>query len=178
MKRRLTHRLYYFTVEDESVLAETFPRFEDDVYAIAYKVTDTDDVFVTTGETKEAFDRHDVPYNCLAEEDGNRISLYHSALSREELGDYEDALKALALAYRAIGLVCVGVNGPKMDLVGGAENYSYFTAPAGHTFIWRMFGKRRDVISFMKKNAPGDEEALEWARTLPLVTAKELASYH
>ena len=53
MKRRLDTRLYYFTVEDESLLGEVFPRFEDDTYAIAYKVADTDDVFVTTAETDE-----------------------------------------------------------------------------------------------------------------------------
>ena len=33
MKRRLNNHLYYFTVEDESLLGETFPRFEEDTYA-------------------------------------------------------------------------------------------------------------------------------------------------
>ena len=98
MKRRLDTRLYYITVEDESLLGEVFPRFEDDTYAIAYKVADTDDVFVTTAETKDAMDRHDVPYTQLAAEDGIRLSIFHSALSNEELGDFEDSLKALALA--------------------------------------------------------------------------------
>ena len=34
-----------------------------------------------------------------------------SELSKEELADHEDAIKALALAYRAIAAACVGVNG-------------------------------------------------------------------
>nr|HRC87175.1 hypothetical protein [Thermoanaerobaculia bacterium] len=109
--RRLRSRLYYFTVEDESILAEAFAKFEDDVFAIAYKVVGTDDVFVTTAETKEALERHDIPYNLLAEEDASRIALYHTPLSREELADYEDAVRALALANRAIALACVGING-------------------------------------------------------------------
>ena len=179
MKRRLDNRLYYFTVEDESLLGETFPRFEDDTYAIAFKVIDTDDVFVTTAETKEAMDRHDVPYNGLAHEDGIRIGVLHNALSQEELGDYEEHLKALALAYRAIGLACVGVNGDaKPDFSEGVEKFSYFTAPAGHTFIWRLFRDRDDAVQFITKVHPDDEGALEWATTLPLQSAQELASYH
>src|SRR5215813_13077832 len=102
--RRMMNRLYYFTIEDETMLAETFSALEKDTYAITYKVTGTEDVFVTTGETKDAMDRHDIPYNLLAEEDATRISVLHSPLSREELGDYEDAVKALALACRAIAL--------------------------------------------------------------------------
>ena len=42
-------------------------------------------------------------------EEGHRVSLYHSPLSREELVEYEDALRALALAHRAIAMACVGV---------------------------------------------------------------------
>lgn len=182
MKRRLDNRLYYFTVEDESLLAEVFPRLEDDTYAIAYKVTGTDDVFVTTAETKEALDRHDVPYNCLAEEDGNRISLFHSALSREELSDYEDALKALALAYRAIGLSCVGVNGDSnVKMVDGPKHYTYFTAPAGHTFLWRLFTDRAEAIAFHggeENEGDKDPSAVEWAEGLPLASAEELVTYH
>ena len=106
--RRLMNRLYYFTVEDETMLTETFAQLDKEVYAISYKVSGTEDVFVTTSETKDAMDRHDIPYNLLAEEDGARISVYHSPLSREELADYEDAIKALALAYRAIALACCG----------------------------------------------------------------------
>src|SRR5215218_10677163 len=102
MARRMMNRLFYFTVEDESILAEAFSQLEKDVYAITYKVTGTEDVFVTTSETKDAMDRNDIPYNLLAEEDGSRIAVYHSPLSREELGDYEEAIKALTLAYRAI----------------------------------------------------------------------------
>lgn len=179
MKRRLNNHLYYFTVEDESLLGETFPRFEEDTYAIAFKVVGTDDVFVTTAETKEAMDRHDVPYNQLAEEDGIRISILHTTLSQEELGEYEDQLKALALAYRAIGLVCVGINGgSKPDFSEGADKYSYFTAPAGHTFLWRLFRERGEAQGFIEKHHPEDHVAREWADTLPLSTADELVSYH
>lgn len=179
MKRRLDNHLYYFTVEDESLLSEVFPRFEDDTYAIAYKVVGTDDVFVTTAETKDAMDRHDVPYTQLAEEDGIRLSVFHSALSSEELGDFEDSLKALALAYRAIGMACVGVNGnSKPDFSDGVENYSYFTAPAGHTFLWRLFTDREEAIEWVSERCSGDEEAAEWAQTLPLASAAELVSYH
>ena len=71
----MMNRLYYFTVEDESILAEAFAQLEKDVYAITYKVAGTEDVFVTTSETKDAMDRHDIPYNLLAEEDGSRISV-------------------------------------------------------------------------------------------------------
>ena len=109
--RRLINSLYYFTIEDESMLAEAFTEIDDDVFAITYKVAGTEDVFVTTEETREAMDRTDVPYNLLAEEDATRVAIYHTPLSREELVDYEDALKALALAYRAIAIACVGVNG-------------------------------------------------------------------
>src|SRR5215510_5736602 len=105
--RRLMNRLYYFTVEDESILAEAFSQLDKEAYAISYKVTGTEDVFVTTSETKDAMDRNDIPYNLLAEEDGAKISLYHSPLSREELGDYEDAVKALTVACRAIAAACV-----------------------------------------------------------------------
>lgn len=178
MKPRLDNRLYYFTVEDESVLGETFPRFGEDTYAIAYKVEGTDDVFVTTAETKDAMERHDVPYNPLAEEDGIKLGVHHTDLSREELGDYEAALKALALAYRSIGLMCVGVNGDKLEFEGGIENYCYFTAPAGHTFVWRWFGSRDDAVEFVKEHLEGDDEALDWAETLPLTSSDELATYH
>ncbi len=179
MKRRLDTRLYYFTVEDESLLGEVFPRFEDDTYAIAYKVIDTDDVFVTTAETKDAMDRHDVPYTHLADEDGIKLSVHHSALSSEELGEFEDPLKALALAYRAIGIACVGVNGnSKPDFSDGVERYSYFTAPAGHTFLWRLFTDREEAVEYMAERFAGDEAAAEWAETLPLSSAAELVSYH
>ena len=179
MKRRLDTRLYYFTVEDESLLGEAFPKFEDDAYAIAYKVVGTDDVFVTTAETKDAMDRNDVPYTQLAEEDGIRLSVHHSALSGEELGDFEDPLKALALAYRAIGMLCVGVNGnSKPDFSDGVKNYSYFTAPAGHTFIWRLFSEREEAVEYVAERFGDDEAATEWAETLPLANSAELVSYH
>ena len=109
---------------------------EKEVYAVTYKVVGTEDVFVTTSETKDALDRHDIPYNLLAEEDGARIAVFHSPLSREELAEYEEAIRALALAWRAIAVACVGVNGESnlgCDLTaGGATCYTYFTAPAGH----------------------------------------------
>ncbi len=179
--RRMMSRIYFITIEDEGMLAEAFANLESDTFAIAYKVVGTEDVFVTTGETKEALDRHDVPYNLLAEEDAARIALYHSPLSREELGDYEDALKALALAYRGIALACVGVNGESdlgFDLSEGTQAYTYFTAPAGHTFIWRVFSERGEAYNFLDKLTIGEKKALEWAESIPLESSKELSSYH
>lgn len=180
--RRMINRLYYFTIEDESILAESFSQLEKEVYAITYKVVGTEDVFVTTSETKDALDRHDIPYNLLAEEDGARISVFHSPLSREELGDYEDAIKALALAWRAIAVACVGVNGESnlgFDLsAGGAKSFTYFTAPAGHTFIWRLFRERDEAVDFLSKLTAGDKKAIEWAESIPLASSKELKSYH
>lgn len=179
--RRLSTRLYYFTIEDESILAEAFSQLEKDVYAITYKVAGTEDVFVTTSETKDAMDRHDIPYNLLAEEDASRLAVYHSPLSREELGDYEDAVKALALACRAIAVACVGVNGETnlgFDLSQGAKHYTYFTAPAGHTFIWRLFRERGEAVDFLNKLTAGEKKAVEWAESIPLNSIKELKSYH
>lgn len=173
-------RLAYFTIEDESMLAEAFADFEPDVFAITYKVAGTEDIFVTTAETREAMDRHDVPYNLLGEEDPGRIALFHTAVSRDELGEYEDAVKALALAYRAIALACVGINGEAnlgFDLSVGTGRYSYFTVPAGHTFIWRLFHKRDEASKFLSKLTLGDREAVTWARSIPLSSSKELASY-
>ncbi len=180
-QRRARNRLFYFTVEDESILAESFAQLEKDVYAITYKVAGTEDVFVTTAETKDAMDRKDMPYNLLAEEDGTRIALYHSPLSREELSDFEDEVKALAVACRAIALACVGVNGETnlgFDLSNGAKNYTYFTAPAGHTFIWRLFRERDEAVDFLTKLTAGDKKAVEWAEAIPLGSSKELKSPH
>ncbi len=179
--RRLMSRLYYFTIEDESMLAEAFPQFEEDGIAITYKVIDTDDVFVTTADTREAMDRHDVPYNLLAEEDSERIAIYHTPLSREELAEHEDSLRALALAYRAIGMACVGVNGEAdlgFDLTAGTDGYTYFTAPAGHTFIWRLFSSREQAEDFLAKLTGEDKDALAWAKGMPLASADELTGYH
>lgn len=173
--------LYYFTIEDENILTEVFSQIDNKIFAVAYKVRGTDDVFVMTAETKDALDRKDVHYNLLAEEEGARIALYHSPLSAEELADYEDSLKALALACRAIGLACVGVNGESnlgFDLSEGANNFTYFTAPAGHTFIWRLFNEREEAVRFLDKLTMGDEKAVEWAGSLPLESVKELQSYH
>jgi hypothetical protein len=174
-------KLYYFTIEDEGVLPEAFAKFEPDVYAIAYKVAGTDDVFVTTSETKDAMDRADVPYNLLAEEEGTRIGVYHSPLSREELGELEEPVKALALAFRAIAVACVGVNGESnlgFDLSNGAKHFTYFTAPAGHTFIWRLFHERDEAVQFLEKLTMGDKKAVEWAQSIPLSSSRELKTYH
>ena len=105
--RHLMNRLFYFTIEDESMLAESFAKLERDFFAIAYKVDGTQDVFITTQATKEAFDRHDVSFTVLAEEETSRVAVLHSALSQEELGDYDDSLKALAaaMATRISGLI-------------------------------------------------------------------------
>jgi len=179
--RRIMSRLFYFTIEDEGILAEAFSKLDRDTYAITYKVRGTDDVFVTTSETKEALDRQDVPYNLLAEEDASRLSLFHSPLSREELGEHEDAIKALALAYRAIAAACVGINGEAdlgFDLSDGTKDYTYFTAPAGHTFIWRLFSERGEARDFLDKLTVGDKRALEWAESIPLETSGDLNSYH
>jgi hypothetical protein len=175
-------RLSYFTIEDESMLAEAFASFEEDIYAVTYKVNGSEDVFVTTAETREAMDRNDVAYNLLAEEDPTMIVLHHTSLSREELGDHEDSVKALALASGSVAAACVGVNGDK-DLglhlgAGGASRFSYFTAPAGHTFIFRLFRNRQEAIDFLTALDDDDEEALEWAQAIPLASADELASYH
>lgn len=179
MSRRLLNRLFYFTVEDEGILAEAFPKFESEVFCIAYKVVGTDDVFVTTSETKEAMERHDVPYNLLAEEEAGRIALLHTVQSKEELGDYDDALRALVLAHRAIGAACVGVNGDPETaplVLAEPERFTYFTAPAGHTFLWRLVEDRREAVAFEKKR--GDKKGVEWAEGLPLASARELKSYH
>ena len=179
--RRGLSRLYYFTVEDEGILAEAFPKFEQEAYCIAYKVAETDDVFVTTGETKEAMDRHDTPYNLLAEEEAGRIAILHSTQSKEELGDFDDPIRALVLANRGVAAVCVGVNG---DAAVGAlvavspGDYSYFTAPAGHTFLWRILPDRKSTVGFVRRLYPGDKRALEWAEAIPLGSARELKSFH
>lgn len=179
--RRLMSRLYYFTIEDESMLAEAFPQFDEDGIAVTYKVVNTDDVFVTTADTREAMDRHDVPYNLLAEEDAEHISIYHTPLSREELGEHEDPLKALALAHQAIAIACVGVNGETdlgFDLSAGTDGYTYFTAPAGHTFIWRLFASRQEAEDFLSKLTGEEKEAIAWAKGIPLGSADELTGYH
>lgn len=179
--RRTMNRLYYFTTEDESILAESFPRIEEAVFAVTYKVKGTDDVFVTTSETREAMERYDIAHNILAEEDAGRISLFHSALSKEELHDFEDALKALTLAHKAIAMACVGVNGEGnlgFDLSEGTHQFTYFTAPAGHTFIWRLFFTRDEAFNFMAKLTMNDKRALEWVDSIPLDNVGDLKGYH
>lgn len=179
--RRTLNRLYYFTTEDESILAESFPRIEEGVFAVSYKVRGTDDVFVTTAETREAMERHDIAHNILAEEDAARVALFHSPLSKEELNDFEEPLKALTLAHRAIGMACVGVNGEGnlgFDLSEGTHQFTYFTAPAGHTFIWRLFTTRDEAFNFMAKLTMNDKRALEWVEAMPLDHAGDLKGYH
>jgi hypothetical protein len=183
MAARQNQPLYYFTIEDESILAEAFSQLpQDDGFAISYKVADTEDVFVTTSETRDAMDRNDVPYNLLAEEDATRIALLHSALSKEELSEYGDALKALALAYRGIALACVGVNGDAnlgFDIdKKGTKPFSYFTAPAGHTFIFRIFRERDEASDFLKKLTLGDLDAQDWVESFPLESSQELNGFH
>jgi hypothetical protein len=182
MAARKNQPLYYFTIEDESILAEAFSQLpQDDGFAISYKVAESEDVFVTTTETRDAMDRNDVPYNLLAEEDATRIALYHSALSREELGEFGDALKALALAYRGIALACVGVNGDAnlgFDIdETGTKPFSYFTAPAGHTFIFRIFREREEASEFLRKLTLGDLDAQDWVDSFPLESSQELNGF-
>lgn len=179
--RKHLKQLAYFTIEDESMLAEAFADFDQDTFAITYKVNGTDDVFVTTHETREAMDRSDVAYTLLAEEDPMRIALYHTPVSREELAEYEDAVKALGLAYRAIAMACVGINGEAnlgFDLSDGTKSYTYFTVPAGHTFIWRLFHDRDEAIEFLTKLTLEDEDAIGWAEAIPLESSEELVGYH
>ena len=107
--RRMMNRLFYFTIEDESILAESFAQLEKEVYAITYKVVGTEDVFVTTSETKDALDRHDIPYNLLAEEDGSRSRSSIRPCRARSWPITRTPIKALALAWRAIAVACVGV---------------------------------------------------------------------
>ena len=95
------NRLFYFTIEDESILAEAFAGIDKDNYAITYKVSGTEDVFVTTGATREAMDLHDVPYTILAEESANNVAVLHNAASQEELGDLVVEAKGSAAACLA-----------------------------------------------------------------------------
>ncbi len=172
--------LYYFTIEDEGILAEAFEKLDEETYAITYKLKGSSEVFVTTAGTKEALDLHDVPYNLLAEEESSKIGVLHNEMSKEELGEYEDGIRALFVAYNAIGGACVGVNGDAdlgFDLSKGAAKHSYFTAPAGHTFIFRKFHSRGDATDFLNKFTAEDEAALEWAESLPLESSAELQTF-
>ena len=88
-------------------------------------------------------------------------------------------IKVVAVAHRSIGAACVGVNGDPETaplVIAEPERFTYFTAPAGHTFLWRLFEERREAVAFEKKR--GDRKAVEWAEGLPLASAKELKSYH
>ena len=173
--------LYYFTIEDESILSEAFDKLDEGTYAITFKVKDTEDVFVTTAGTREAMDLHDIPYNLLAEEESSKIGIFHSVQSREELADYEDGIRALIVACGAIGAACVGVNGDPdlgFDLSKGVKKHTYFTAPAGHTFIFRLFADRDDALDFLASFTANDKAALDWAQGLPLESTEELKSFH
>jgi len=178
--RSMMSPLYYFTIEDEGILAEAFEKLDPETYAITYKVKGSDDVFVAGAGTREALDLQDVPYNLLGEEESSRIAVWHTPLSREELGDYEDGIRALTVAHRAIAAACVGINGEAdlgFDLSQGTQKHTYFTAPAGHTFIFRLFFDRDDAMDFLSKFTANDEEALEWARSIPLASSAELLSF-
>ena len=90
-------------------------------------------------------------------------------------------MKSLILAHRSIAAACVGVNGDAdlgIALSTGAQDFTYFTAPAGHTFIFRLFTDRKEAVQFMKKRTGGDKKSVEWAESIPLASAKELQSYH
>ena len=56
--------------------------------------------------------------------------------------------------------------------------YTYFTAPAGHTFIWRLFHNREDAAEFVDKLTLGDRNALSWAKSIPLASSDELVGFH
>ena len=56
--------------------------------------------------------------------------------------------------------------------------YTYFTAPAGHTFIWRLFRERQEAVDFLNQLTAGEKKAVEWAESIPLSSNKELKSYH
>ena len=173
--------LYYFTVEDESILAEAFDKLDEGTYAITFKVKGTEDVFVTTSGTREAMDLHDIAYNLLAEEESSKIGLFHSPASLEELGEHQDGVRALVVACGAIAAACVGVNGDPdlgFDLSKGSKKHTYFTAPAGHTFIFRLFYDRDDATDFLASFTANDKTALDWADSLPMESNEELPSFH
>ncbi len=179
MSRR-QRRLFYFTIEDDSILREVFTELPQESLAITYKVDGTESVFVTTADSRDAMDHQHVPYTLLAEQDPNHIALLHTQQSREELGELEEAIKALALAYRSIAMACVGVNGDSnlgFDLSEGGRDYTYFTAPAGHTFVWRMFKRRKDAEEFIKRYTLGNPSSVAWAESIPLEDASELNTF-
>ena len=64
------------------------------------------------------------------------------------------------------------------DLSDGVEKHTYFTAPAGHTFIFRLFYEREEAADFLARFTAEDEGAAKWAEALPLGSTEELASFH
>ena len=65
-------------------------------------------------------------------------------------------------------MACVGVNGAsKPDFSDGVQHYSYFTAPAGHTFIWRLFTEREEAVDYFKKRHDDDVACLAAIRRSP-----------
>ncbi len=181
MARNLNTRLTYFTVEDEGILAEAFSEFEKEVFAITYKVTGTEDVFVTTkrdqggdGPARRALQ----PARRRGRREDPALPL--AAVARGT-GRLEDAVKALALANRAIALACVGVNGETnlgFDLSNGPKNYTYFTAPAGHTFIMRLFFDRKEAVKFLEKLTMRRHQGGRVGEVDSARRASELKSYH
>ena len=74
-------------------------------------------------------------------------------------------------------MACVGVNGEGnlgFDLSKGTQQFTYFTAPAGHTFIWRLFTEREEAHNFLAKLTMNDKKALEWVESMPLDNAADL----
>ena len=55
--------------------------------------------------------------------------------------------------------------------------YTYFTAPAGHTYIWRMFSDRTEAKDFLDKLTASHQDAMEWADSIPLESAEELRTF-
>ncbi len=75
----------------------------------------------------------------------------------------------------------MGINGETdlgFDLSDGTKRYTYFTAPAGHTFVWRLFHERDEAEQFLDRFTLSEKEALEWARSIPLASSDELKGYH
>jgi hypothetical protein len=71
------------------------------------------------------------------------------------------------------------VNGnDRPDFSDGIQKYTYFSAPAGHTFLWRLFTSREEAAEYVTERYSDFQPAVDWARGLPLTTYEELTSYH
>ena len=181
--RRLLNRLYYFTVEDEGILAEAFPKFETEAFCITYKVVGHGRRLRHHGRDQGGDGparRALQPARRGGVGRGSRCST--RAQSKEELGEYEDALKALVLAHRAIAVACVGVNGdPDLGCPLAAERaglHLLHRAGRAHLHLAPVRPTASEAVAFLKKRTAGDKKALEWAESIPLSSARELKSYH